>query len=248
MSWRARQSEDRRRRRAASLPRLIEVLEERALLADGIAPVAGAPLTATAGVPLTNAVFATFTVNDPSALLGPANLERARIDFGDGSPLDRNIPATPSGNGFQFVDTHTYAAPGTYTVTVMIAFPTSRKPGDNTVTTSVTVTAPPTPPPSIGSFAAIGKTFRAKDTRTFHGKVALFSDPNTTPGQFSAVIDWGDSTGSTAGQIRRKGRSRYVVMGSHHYASAGSFQVLVTITNSSGQEIAAQSTAIVSGR
>ncbi len=39
------------------------------------------------------------------------------------------------GAGFEFVDTHTYKTPGTYTVTVMIAVPGSHAPNDNTVTT-----------------------------------------------------------------------------------------------------------------
>jgi hypothetical protein len=54
---------------------MIEVLETRALLADGIAPAAGAPIGAVAGVPITNAVFATSTVSDPSALLRPVRAD-----------------------------------------------------------------------------------------------------------------------------------------------------------------------------
>jgi hypothetical protein len=178
---------------------------------------------------------------------GTANLERARINFGDGQ-VDRNIPATPAGNGFEFVDSHTYAAPGTYTVTVMIASPGSRRPNDNTVTTRVTVATPtstptptptPTLPPSIGPFRSSGLSERARVNRTFQSPVARFSDPRTTAGQFSAVIDFGDQSEPTPGQIRRQGNGRYVVVGSHRYSTPGVFQVTVTIRDAAGAEIAA---------
>jgi hypothetical protein len=234
-----------RRRRIARLLATVEVLETRALLADGITPAGGADLTAKAGVPLSGAVFATFTVSDPSALLGPANLERARIDFGDGSPPDKNVPATPTGNGFQFVDTHTYAAPGTYTVTVMIAFPGSHKPHDNTVTTQVTVAAPT---PTASPLAATGQAIRVKAAHPFHKSVARFSEPGTTPGNFTVQIDWGDQTGLTSGQVRRQGRGRYAVLGTHSYLTPGVFQVMVMIHDSAGQEADTMSAATVKGK
>jgi PKD repeat protein len=236
---------------------MIEALEERTLLADGIAAVAGAPLTATVGVQLANAVFATYTITDASA--EPGTQWRARIDFGDGQ-IDGPVVPVQAGAEFEFVDTHTYQAPGTYTVTVLIAVPGSGKPNDNTVTLPVTVASPtptpaptptptpaPTPPPSIGSFAAIGRTFKAKVAKTFHGQVARFSDPHTTPAQFSAVIDWGDSTGSTTGQIRRKGKGRYAVIGSHRYAGPGVYHVTVTIQDAAGRAIAAEGSASLVG-
>src|SRR5260221_47552 len=133
MSWIPGRHEGRRRRTRGSLPATLEVLESRALLADGISPAAGAPISAVAGVPITNAVFATFTVTDPSV---NGSIWRSKISFGDGQ-VDKNVPSVQVGSGFEFVDTHTYHAPGTYTVTIMIAQPGSHKPNDNTVTTQV---------------------------------------------------------------------------------------------------------------
>src|SRR5882757_1840036 len=78
----------RRRRRVGSFPRTIEVLEGRALLADGIAPSAGLPINATAGAPITNAVLATFKVTDSSG--EPGSQWRALIGFGDGQ-FDRLV-------------------------------------------------------------------------------------------------------------------------------------------------------------
>jgi hypothetical protein len=233
---------------------MIEVLEARALLADGITPAAGAPLNGTAGVALTNVVVATFTVTDPSV---NGSTFRARVNWGDNpGSFDKNVPATPLGNGsFEFLDSHTYAQAGTYTITVNIAVPGSYPGGpssgtggrDNEVQTTATITNPPIPPSSIGPFTSSGLTAKAKVNRTFHGSVARFSDPHTKPQQFSAVIDWGDQSGPTRGQIRRQGNGKYVVAGVHRYGTPGVFAVTVTIQNAAGQEIAAK-TSLQVGR
>ncbi|HZW30677.1 MAG TPA: hypothetical protein VFF52_08230, partial [Isosphaeraceae bacterium] len=124
MNWITRVPADRRRR-VATLPAMIEVLETRALLADGITPAAGAHLSGTAGAALTNVVVATFTVTSSSV---NGATWRAKVDWGDGSSPDKNVASTAGPNGsFEFLDSHTYAAAGTYTVTVMIASPGSHK-------------------------------------------------------------------------------------------------------------------------
>src|SRR4029077_14552794 len=112
MSWIPELRGERRRRRIDSLPRTIELLETRVLLADGITAAAGPPINAVAGMPITNAVFATYTVTDPSG--EPGDQWRALINFGDGHSDGPLIPVG-KGDGFEFVDTHTYNTPGTYT-------------------------------------------------------------------------------------------------------------------------------------
>jgi hypothetical protein len=64
MPWIRGLDEARRRGRIRSLPRTIEILETRALLADGISPAAGPAINAVAGVAITNADFASFTITD----------------------------------------------------------------------------------------------------------------------------------------------------------------------------------------
>ena len=257
MNWITPMPADRRRR-VAAIPALIEVLETRTLLADGITPAAGPHLSGTAGVALNNVVVATFTVTDPSV---NGATWRAKVDWGDHSAPDKNVMTTAGPNGsFEFLDSHTYAAAGTYTVTIMIASPGSHKPNDNTVTTQVSVTSPtptptptstptptptPTPPPSIGPFTSSGLSAKAKLNRTFHGSVARFGDPHTKPQQFSAVIDWGDQSGPTPGQIRRQGNGKYVVAGAHRYGTLGVFSVTVTIRDAVGEEIAAHGSILV---
>jgi PKD domain len=242
---------DKRSRPSYRLRRL-EVLEPRALLADGISPVPGPPLHAVAGVPLTDALFATYTVTDASS--GPGDQWRALVNFGDGQ-VDGPLIPVEEGEGFAIVDTHTYKNPGTYTVTVMIAVPGSHQPNDNTVTTQVTVTAgsstptspsptptSPSPPPSP---TATGLRLRVGVNRPFLGPVARVSDPHTGAHQLSALISWGDQSPPTAGLIRSRGRGRFQVVGSHAYTQPGRFSVLVTIRDSAGHELLANGTAIV---
>jgi hypothetical protein len=257
------QAEDRRRRSGREFAARVEALECRALLADGITPMAGAHLTATAGTALQGAVFATYTVSDASG--APGTQWRAKIEFGDGQ-VDKNVVPHQVGNTFEFVDSHTYQAAGAYTVTVLIAVPFSHKPNDNTVTTQVTVNAPsptptptptpapsptpvptptPTPPPAIGRFKASGVHIKAHLNKTLHATVARFSDPKTKAKQFHAVIAWGDGSLSTTGQIRTQAKGRFLVAGSHRYAAKGVFQTIVTIVGPGGQEIAATSSVLV---
>ncbi len=66
MNWISRPNGHRRRRMVGSVPRMIEALEPRALLADGITALGGATIQAVAGVPINNALFASYTVSDPS--------------------------------------------------------------------------------------------------------------------------------------------------------------------------------------
>ena len=61
--------------------------------------------------------------------------------------------------------------------------------------------------------------------------VATITDPNTsaTPSAYSATINWGDGS-SSAGTITG-GNGTFNVVGSHSYATAGTFPVAVTITS-----------------
>src|SRR5438128_811714 len=108
---------DRASRRVAAV---VETLETRTLLADGITPAAGPHLTATAGTPLNNVTVASFTVADPSG--APGTKWRALVDWGDGQTFKQVVPVQV-GNEFDFRTTHTYAAAGNFTIRVMIAVP-----------------------------------------------------------------------------------------------------------------------------
>jgi hypothetical protein len=128
------------KRRCTSIGGSIEVLEPRCLLADGITPSAGPQITGSPMVPINNAVVATYTI--ASAAGDPGTQWRAEVSWGDGSAPDKKVaPTAVPGGSFEFLDSHTYAAAGTYTVTVMIAVPGSHLPHDNTVTTKAVISS-----------------------------------------------------------------------------------------------------------
>jgi hypothetical protein len=235
----------RHRQRIESLPSTIEVLETRAPLADGITAAAAPPLHAVVGVPLKNALFATYTVTDPAG--APGTQWRALINFGD-HQTDGPVFPVEKGSEFEFVDTHTYAAPGNYTVTIMIAVPGSGLPNDNTVTTQVSVTtSTPTPtptspqPPPTPQIWATGLRLKAKVNRTFHGDVVNFKEAGTHANDFQALINWGDDSPPATGRIRGLGKRGFAVIGSHRYATPGFFHVFVRIDGPAGQEIVPES-------
>jgi hypothetical protein len=255
MKWIVGLDQARRRETVRTLPRTIEVLEARTLLADGISPTAGPPINAVAGVPITNAVLASFTIIDSTG--EPANQWRALIVFGDGQN-DELVPPVQVGNTFEFVDTHTYKAPGTYTITVMIAIPMSGKPNDNVVTTTATVTsasptptptptpAPtPTPTPPTQTLTATGLPFRASVNRSFRQPLVNFNEPNSRPGQFHASIIWGDGSALSLGQVISRGKGLFSVRGAHRFQQPGTFPITVTILDASGHTVTAQSWATV---
>lgn len=92
--------------------------------------------------------------------------------------------------------------------------------------------------------------FSAVVGSTFSGSIANFTDTNaaSTSADFTASIDWGDGSGSTAGAIAG-GSGTFAVSGAHTYTAPGTFSVSVTLTqNAPGTATATvTSTATVSG-
>jgi hypothetical protein len=201
-------------------------------MADGITAVGGPAISAVAGVPITGALFASFVVSDSSG--EPGTQWRAFIDFGDKQNDVLVIPIQSHGT-FEFVDTHTYQQPGTYTVKVMIAVPGSHVADDNDVQTQVTVTgrgsAPPTP------FRARGLRLRVRENRALHAPLATFTEPASETQQFHPVIDWGDASAPSAGEVRRTGNGRYSVLGAHLYNAPGTFTIRVAIRDATERTI-----------
>jgi hypothetical protein len=209
-------------------------------MADGIAPVAGMPLTATAGVPLTNVIVATFTVTDPTAT--PATGWRAFVQWGDGQADKQVVPTAEANGTFAFLDTHTYAASGTFTITVQIAVPGTHKPNDNTITVLVTVNAP-LPPPS--PLTATALNVHATAGRSFRGTVGTFAEANTKTKNFHVTINWGDQSAPSSGRIKSLGGGQFAVTGAHRFGQPGTFSLQVVVSDFAGHQASADAIASV---
>ncbi|MGE5234643.1 MAG: hypothetical protein ACM3OB_11080 [Acidobacteriota bacterium] len=74
--------------------------------------------------------------------------------------------------------------------------------------------------------------FAAPEQSLFSGAVATFEDDNPAagPADFTATIDWGDGSPTSAGTIGFSSAA-FIVLGSHTYADEGSFTVTVTIAD-----------------
>lgn len=80
---------------------------------------------------------------------------------------------------------------------------------------------------------ATGTKFGATEGVSFTGTVATFTDqdPGSTATEYSATIDWGDTTSTSAGTISGPTGGPFSVTGTHTYAEQGTYSVTVTITD-----------------
>jgi PKD repeat protein len=99
-----------------------------------------------------------------------------------------------------------------------------------------------------GQMAATGTAVSATEGAPFSGPVATFTEPDASApaSQYTATIDWGDSSTST-GTVTGPAGGPFTVNGSHTYAEEGSYPVKVTITDNvnSSNTTTATSTATV---
>ena len=81
----------------------------------------------------------------------------------------------------------------------------------------------------------------------FSGTVATFTEavPDTVASDYTATIDWGDGTATTAGTVTAASGGGFAVSGSHTYANGGAYTTSVTITDVQGATATATSTATV---
>jgi CSLREA domain-containing protein len=178
----------------------------------------GTPISATEASPFSGQV-ASFTDPDAAAT---ASEYSARIDWGDATPA--SVGAISGGSGtFSVSGVHTYTSEGVFTVTTTI---TDVDNTSNMATTTSTATV------ADAAISASGTSISATEGSAFSGKVAGFTDPDTTgtPAEYSASINWGDGTAATAGAITGSGGT-LTVSGSHTYAEEGTYSVRTTVTD-----------------
>ena len=194
---------------------------------------AAGPITIAEGGAFSGAV-ATFTDGSGSDL---ASDYTASVDWGDGATSTATIVGPDSGGVYTVLAGHTYVEEGSYTPTVTVHEPAALFVTSKTDSVTVTDADSYTPTPATIDATA--------GTALSGAAVATFTDSNTstTATDLSATIDWGDGT-TSSGTVSGSAGS-FTVTGSHTYASAGQYPVVVTFGESGGTTALAVSTAHV---
>ncbi|HEV2712811.1 MAG TPA: hypothetical protein VGU26_06925, partial [Gaiellaceae bacterium] len=199
------------------------------------------PITATGttintveGTPFSGTV-ASFTDPDVTAT---ASEYSATINWGDGTAPTNGTITGPVGGPFSVAGSHTYVQVGTYSITVVITDV------DNPLTTATAISTA-----NVADAPLTATCSNQVSSQSYAGLVASFVDGNpfSTPAEFTATIDWGDSTPSTPGTITAKAGGGFDVAGTHLYFSTGSFTVTTTINDIDGSVATASCTFLIAG-
>jgi hypothetical protein len=194
-------------------------------------------VSATEGSTLSG-VLATFTDANPDAA---GNGFTATIDWGDKTTLI-NVGATQitgANDTYTVPATHVYAEEGAYTLTLTVRD-----------VDGVTATVHPIASVSDPAVVATPATFSAVEGASSTFNIATFTDPGGAEaiGDYTATIDWGDSSALTSvsgSQMTGGGAAGFGVPGSHVYAEEGSYTLTVTISDVGGATATAKSVANV---
>jgi PKD repeat protein len=161
----------------------------------------------------------------------------ATTNWGDNSTSTSTSIIQPAGSGTQYVvtDSHTYPEEGPYTTKVtvsdlsLLGINFGSASGSASVADAALTAAPPQP--AIPD-ATSGKSFTAE--------VATFTDANAGAlvGDYTASINWGDNT-SSSGTVTQPGGAGTTldVSGTHTYASNGTYNITVTVSDDGGSNV-----------
>jgi hypothetical protein len=202
---------------------------------------ADAEITAIEGQEFTRLIA---TIEDPGSR-GNAGSYRAEIDWADGAmsfgevrfrSFYTNANNIPVGV-FDVMGTHAYEIPGEADIAVRVSDSAGR--GASTLVPVVIANA---------ALSTQGRSINARAGQPFSGVVATFTDGDllSTPGAYTASIDWADGTQS-AGTIEGSAQSGFVVVGSHTYPSnvEGAAEILIEIVEPDGDFVVASSPVVI---
>jgi hypothetical protein len=170
-------------------------------------------------IALSNVVVATFT--DQSGT-HPLSDYSATLDWGDGLGQDTVgtvVNSSPAGT-FAIEGSHTYKAGGVYNLTITL---TNKEGFSATGVVKVHV---------LGSTVSGGGVeIDTVEGAQVNQTIGTFNngDPLAQASDFTATIDWGDSTGSDTGRIVADPNGGFDVGGSHVYAEEGDHSAVITV-------------------
>ena len=168
------------------------------------------------------------------------------VDWGDGSAVQTvtptDVPIDCSCSGFNVAASHNYDANkpsgGTYTITV-----TAKDDGGSTQTVKMTAKVA-----DAVLTAGANKSASATATKAFTATLGSFSDAagsQATASDFSARINWGDSSTSSGTVSAGSTAGTFITQGTHTYASTGTKSVTITVTDEEGQTVTLKATVTV---
>src|SRR5207249_3796553 len=122
----------------------------------------------------------------------------------------------PTGGPFTISGSHTYTEDGTFTVTASFVDDAPSTLGASIFSTANVAESP---------LQMTGTPVAATEGAPFSGTVATFTDANTAEpaDEYTATIDWGDGSATTAGTVSAGPGGTFSVAGSHTYAEEGAF-------------------------
>jgi len=201
-----------------------------------ITAVSGPTITATEGTTFSSTAVATFSDTDGSAV---ASDFTATINWGDGSSATAGT-VTGSAGSFTVGGSHLYAdevSAGAASVVLTQTTP-------STATGTATGTAGAAEADVLAAGTAVTAT--ATENGTFSGTVATFTNtgyPTNPASDFTATINWGDSTSSTGTVSLASGT--LTVAGSHVYSTTGTETVTIVLKDDAPGTASATATATI---
>ena len=196
-------------------------------------------------------------INPPAGL--PARDFTATLNWGDGSPVSAATIVQDAANPsvYDITGTHSYSAPGTFTVTNSVAFSggtISANVGGSTVSVTFPMAGPTAGNPAtiindpLTAGTGVTLTPAANTGLLFtNSLVGKFTDANTSEpaSDFTAVIDWGDGSATSLGTIIPTGSGGFNVEGTHAYTRFGTYVTTVNVAGVNGATVTLTGTASV---